>query len=180
MARLLTQTLQLRHSLLHRPRVLPSLTQAHRARSTRSGKGQLIEIDLDPSTSSSSSSSPASDSEKLMLKKLDDIVQTILVQRATPDWLPFVPGSSFWVPPRLAPLKVTDLVGKLADQLTDEESLAIATDRGWPCSQFFVHGSGSTETREVDMEAEGSAEVEVEVEVKVLTESQKPSCCEDD
>ncbi|BBG92787.1 hypothetical protein Prudu_000616 [Prunus dulcis] len=110
-----------------------------------------------------------------MLKKLDDIVQTILVQRATPDWLPFVPGSSFWVPPRLAPLKVTDLVGKLADQLTDEESLSVATDRGWPCSQFFVHGSGSTETKEVDMEAEGSAEVEVEVEVKVLTESQKPS-----
>lgn len=30
------------------------------------------------------------------------------------------------------------------------------------------------------MEAEGSAEVEVEVEVKVLTESQKPSRCEDD
>ena len=77
-----------------------------------------------------------------MLKKLDDIVQTILVQRATPDWLPFVPGSSFWVPPRLAPLKVTDLVGKLADQLTDEESLSVATDRGWPCSQFFVHGMG--------------------------------------
>ncbi|XP_048423854.1 uncharacterized protein LOC125469863 [Pyrus x bretschneideri] len=176
MARLLTQALHLRHSLLRRPLLPPYLTQAHRAGSFRSGKAELIEIEVEPSPSSS-----PSDSEKLMLKKLDDIVQTIVVQRATPDWLPFVPGSSFWVPPRHAPLKVADLIGKLANQLTFEEILSVATDRGWPCSQFFINGGiGTAETREVDTEAEGSTPIEVEVEVKVLTDSQKSSRCEDD
>jgi hypothetical protein len=75
-----------------------------------------------------------------MLKKLDDIVQRILVQKATPDWLPFVPGSSFWVPPRRSPLGVSDFVGKLADKLSYEESLSVATDRGWPCSHFLIDG----------------------------------------
>ena len=73
-----------------------------------------------------------------MLKKLDNIVQRILVQKATPDWLPFVPGSSFWVPPRRSPIAVNDFVGRLADRLSDEESLSVATDRGWPCSRFFI------------------------------------------
>lgn len=107
-----------------------------------------------------------------MLKKLDDIVQRILVQKATPDWLPFVPGSSFWVPPRRSPLGASDFVGKLADKLSDEESLSVATDRGWPCSHFLIDGSESAETMEVDNEAEGSGEVEmVEVDVQVLTTS---------
>ncbi|RXH78603.1 hypothetical protein DVH24_002121, partial [Malus domestica] len=89
--------------------------------------------------------------------------------------------SSFWVPPRHAPLKVADLIGKWADQLTFEETLSVATDRGWPCSQFFINGGiGTAETREVDTEAEGSTPIEVEVEVKVLTDSQKSSRCEDD
>ncbi|KAM5553705.1 hypothetical protein ABKV19_025781 [Rosa sericea] len=161
MARFFTQSLQLRHSLLRcRP---PPAQQAHRAYSTRSG--QLFEIEMNPSTSSSEG-----ESEALMLKKLDDIVQRILVQKATPDWLPFVPGSSFWVPPRRSPLAVNDFVGRLADNLSDEESLSVATDRGWPCSHFFINGSESPETEEVGEEAEGLGELEVvEVDVKVLT-----------
>ncbi|XP_061989834.1 uncharacterized protein LOC133708389 [Rosa rugosa] len=156
-----TQSLQLRHSLL---RCRPRPAHAHRAYSTRSG--QLFEIEINPSTSSSSEG----ESEALMLKKLDDIVQRILVQKATPDWLPFVPGSSFWVPPRRSPLGVNDFVGTLADKLSDEESLSVATDRGWPCSGFFINGSESAETKEVGDEAEGSGELEVvEVDVKVLT-----------
>lgn len=138
MARFLTQSLQLRHSLRCRPSLaqVQAQAQAHRSHSTRSGEGgQLFEIELNPSTSSSEG-----ESEALMLKKLDDIVQRILVQKATPDWLPFVPGSSFWVPPRRSPLGSSDFVGKLADKLSDEESLSVATDRGWPCSHFLING----------------------------------------
>ncbi|XP_050373604.1 uncharacterized protein LOC126791229 [Argentina anserina] len=155
MARFFTRTLQLR----------PSLRRAH---STRSG--QLFELEINSSTSSTSSSSSSSEggSEDLMLKKLDDIVQRILVQKATPDWLPFVPGSSFWVPPRRSPIAVSDFVGRLADRLSDEESLSVATDRGWPCSGFFINGSESLGTTMVGGEAEGELG-EVEVNVEVLT-----------
>ncbi|XP_004296488.1 PREDICTED: uncharacterized protein LOC101293475 [Fragaria vesca subsp. vesca] len=153
MARFFTQSLQLRPHL------------AIRSFSTRSA--QLFEIEINPSTSSSSSEG---ESEALMLKKLDDIVQRILVQKATPDWLPFVPGSSFWVPPRRSPLGVNGFVGRLADKLSDEESLSVATDRGWPCSDYLINGSESVGTKEVDEDAEGSGEVEVvEVDLKVLT-----------
>ncbi|PON86729.1 hypothetical protein TorRG33x02_174590 [Trema orientale] len=142
--------------------------QFRRGRSTLSGHDGIIELDL-----SSSSPSPSSDgeSEVLMIKKLDDIVQRIIVQRATPDWLPFLPGSSFWVPPRRNSLKFTDLVDKLHDQLGDEESLSLSSDRGWPCAEFLVDrkGSGPGHTNEVD--AEGSSD-EVEMEVEVVGDSE--------
>ncbi|KAE9608088.1 hypothetical protein Lalb_Chr08g0231811 [Lupinus albus] len=32
----------------------------------------------------------------MFLKLFDQLIQRILVKKATPDWLPFVPGSSFW------------------------------------------------------------------------------------
>ncbi|XP_015895262.1 uncharacterized protein LOC107429094 isoform X1 [Ziziphus jujuba] len=173
MARVFSQVVLLRHSLSSRLLGPAYLIQAHRARSTLSGEAQLIEVDLDPASSSSSSSSSASDgeSEALMIRKLDDVVQRIIVQKSTPDWLPFIPGSSFWVPPRRNSVKFVDLVGKLADRLSEEETLSLATDRGWPCSDFFIH---------VNVEADKSAEMEVEMEVKVLTNSQNTSHFEDE
>ncbi|XP_010087989.2 uncharacterized protein LOC21399889 [Morus notabilis] len=125
MAKLLSQTLTLRRTQL-------SLNQLRRFRSTLSGNGRLTEIELSPS------SSEGGESEALMLKKLDDIVHRFIVQRATPDWLPFLPGYSFWVPPRRGSMKFADFVGKIADHLSDEESLSLCSDRGWPSSRFFV------------------------------------------
>ncbi|KAG6649215.1 hypothetical protein CIPAW_07G196700 [Carya illinoinensis] len=104
------------------------------------------------------------------MKKLDDLIHRIIVQKSTPDWLPFVPGSSFWVPPRPGTSKVLDLVGKLADQLNQEESLSLISSRGWPCSSFFLDGNVAADSIEVDLEDKGSAEVE-EVKVKVLKNS---------
>lgn len=141
MARVLSKSVLVRHSLSSRLLGGPiSLLRTDRARSTLSGEPQLIEVDLDSTSSSSSSSSSDGDSEASMIRKLDDLVQRIIVQKSTPDWLPFVPGSSFWVPPRISPVKFVDLIGKLADQLSEEECLSLATDRGWPCSEFFVGG----------------------------------------
>ncbi|KAF3452735.1 hypothetical protein FNV43_RR03168 [Rhamnella rubrinervis] len=158
MARVLSKTALLRHSLSSRLLGGPiSLLRTNRARSTLSGEPQLIEVDLD-STSSSSSSSSDGESEAFMMRKLDDLVQMIVVQKSTPDWLPFVPGSSFWVPPRLKPVKFVDLIGKLADQLSEEECLSLATERGWPCSNFFFDGSSAAENGEgevVEIECHG-------------------------
>ncbi|KAL5549444.1 hypothetical protein UlMin_004675 [Ulmus minor] len=135
MARLQSQTLFLRRALstLRSP-ASPSLIHSNRFSSTFSGNGELVEVDL-----SSSAPAPADgESETLMMKKLDDIVHKLIVRRSTPDWLPFLPGSSFWVPPRQSTSKIVDLFGSLADQLKEEESLAVSSDRGWPCSEFLV------------------------------------------
>lgn len=66
------------------------------------------------------------------------------MRRAAPDWLPFLPGSSYWVPPPRSAsgsLGIAHLVEKLANPLSDEESLSTSTVRGWPSSDYFVEGA---------------------------------------
>lgn len=103
---------------------------SHRNRSNRSGKAKLIEIDLESD----------GDVEVWGLRKLEDAIHYIIVQRAAPDWLPFIPGSSYWVPPKRRPYNLAELVGVLENRLTDEERLSLTTVRGWPSSQFFIDG----------------------------------------
>ncbi|CAK9329867.1 unnamed protein product [Citrullus colocynthis] len=142
-----------------------SFALGHRNRSTRSGKVKFIEIDLE-------SSSFGPDSEVLAIRKLDDFVQKIIVERSTPDWLPFVPGSSFWVPPRRTkPRRVVDLFDKLVEPIIKEDSPSPANARGWPCLDFFAKESisGATRLAPVDTELETSNEVELEIEVKTTS-----------
>lgn len=121
------------------------LTATHRHGSNQSGKQQpqLIEVDLDSSSSSS-------DGEVLGIKKLEDVIHNIIVKRSAPDWLPFIPGSSYWVPPprtrrrRQSGGGVVDILGKLTNNnpspppgLSDEESLSLSTIHGWPSSSFY-------------------------------------------
>jgi len=82
----------------------------------------------------------------MTLKLFDDLIHRILVKKATPDWLPFVPGSSFWVPPRPTPSNVVHLVHKLTDDerqspFENDESLSISSLRGWPSSNYFIKGT---------------------------------------
>ncbi|XP_030535717.1 uncharacterized protein LOC115744602 [Rhodamnia argentea] len=184
MARLLSQTL-LRHSRRALKPPPPSITLITlRNRSNRSGK--LIEIDLEStlssasSSSSSSSSSSASSSsasdeegEVLGLRGLEEAIHSIIVQKSTPDWIPFVPGSSFWVPPRRRPVNVVDLVGKLARPLTfeEEENLSFATVRGWPSFEFLARPDGeSPHTSNVESANELSKEEVVEIRVFTTSE----------
>ncbi|CAN1139648.1 hypothetical protein LINPERHAP1_LOCUS15002 [Linum perenne] len=81
-----------------------------------------------------------------LLRKIEDAIHRILVRRAAPDWLPFVPGSSYWVPPprsNAGSYGIAQLVDKLANPLTDEESLSGTTVRGWPSSDYFIKGNDS-------------------------------------
>lgn len=120
----------------------------------RSSKPQLTELDLaslSSSKGSSSSSNSASssssdggdddDEEMLMMQKLEDMIHQVMLKKSTPDWLPFLPGSSFWVAPKNRPLRLGELVVKLFDQLNHEESLSLTTSRGWPCSAFLIPGT---------------------------------------
>ncbi|KAL1224176.1 hypothetical protein V5N11_031314 [Cardamine amara subsp. amara] len=96
-------------------------------------RGDLYEIDT---ASSQSPSDP-------LIQKLEDAVHRIFVRRSAPDWLPFVPGASYWVPPPGSGSQshgIAQLVAKLANPLTDEESLSTNSSHGWPSSDYFLKG----------------------------------------
>jgi hypothetical protein len=48
------------------------------------------------------------------IRRLEEAIHGVMVRRAAPDWLPFVPGGSFWVPPLRRPHGVAELVGRIA------------------------------------------------------------------
>ncbi|CAL4997658.1 unnamed protein product [Urochloa decumbens] len=164
MARLLAQTLTL---TLARP--TPSPCTAAAASASLRGlatKVEFIEIDLteeDGAGSSSPRSSGSSPSvEATGIRRLEDAIHGVLVRRATPDWLPFIPGRSFWVPPLRRPQGVAELVSRIAAAggtvgvpgaegaavevveidapMTEEEALSFSTARGWPSASYFVDG----------------------------------------
>ncbi|CAI0463204.1 unnamed protein product, partial [Linum tenue] len=67
------------------------------------------------------------------LRKLEDTIHHIIVRRAAPDCLPFLPGTSYWVPPHrydVGCLGIAQLVEKLANPLTEEESRSVTSVRG--------------------------------------------------
>ncbi|CAL0306998.1 unnamed protein product [Lupinus luteus] len=61
------------------------LTSSHHRHQSSKSKPQLPEIEREENDA--------------YLKLLEDNIQRFIVNKATPDWLPFIPGSSFWVPP---------------------------------------------------------------------------------
>lgn len=97
-----------------------------------SSEPHVIEIDLD-------SSSSKAEAEAAVLKNLNEFVRGIFVENLTPDWLPFAPGSSFWVPPHQnTAVKIASLVvDKVTDPLTEEEAFSLFSPYGSPCSSFF-------------------------------------------
>uniref|UniRef100_A0A1J3H1Z2 Uncharacterized protein n=1 Tax=Noccaea caerulescens TaxID=107243 RepID=A0A1J3H1Z2_NOCCA len=95
--------------------------------------GDLYEIDTGASQSPSDP----------LIQKLEDAVHRIYVRRSAPDWLPFVPGASYWVPPPGSGSQshgIAQLVAKLANPLTHEESLSTNSSHGWPSSDYFLKG----------------------------------------
>ncbi|WJX57683.1 dihydrolipoyl dehydrogenase [Trifolium repens] len=85
---------------------------------------------------------------EMTLKLFDELIQRSLVKKSTPDWLPFVPGSSFWVPPRPTHSNVVHLVHKITGAenrlpFSNDESLSLSSVRGWPSSNYFIKGENS-------------------------------------
>ncbi|KAI4381133.1 hypothetical protein MLD38_007245 [Melastoma candidum] len=151
-----------------------------RHRSSRSGK--LIEIDLDsalPSSSFHGDSDADADSGSIGLRGLEESLHSILALRYTPDWIPFLPGASFWVPPRT--LSAVHYLGHLASPFSDEDSLPFSSPRGWPCFHSLYHLDGaSTATVDVESESDSSRPQVVEIQVQVLTASEDGSESGDD
>ncbi|XP_019463533.1 PREDICTED: uncharacterized protein LOC109362294 [Lupinus angustifolius] len=113
------------------------------------------------------------------LKLLEDHIQRIIVKKATPDWLPFLPGSSFWVPPTPSP---STFFQNITAQRHHHNPLSLSL-RGSPHSQNLhipenESGSGGESSVEVNNTPEG-VEV-VTVKVKVLTIPENISLTEDE
>ncbi|KAL1165311.1 hypothetical protein V6Z11_A06G123000 [Gossypium hirsutum] len=97
-------------------------------------------------------------------------IHRIIVRRSAPDWLPFIPGSSYWVPPSTAQsYGLAQLVEKLANPLTSEESMCTTAARGWPSSDYFIKDNfncqflcGSPHPVEVDLISNTSSKSEDE------------------
>uniref|UniRef100_A0A5B7B896 Uncharacterized protein n=1 Tax=Davidia involucrata TaxID=16924 RepID=A0A5B7B896_DAVIN len=139
------------------PRIL-----SHRSRSNQSGKAQLIEFDLESD----------GDGEVLGIRKLEEVIHSIIVKRSAPDWLPFIPGSSYWVPPRRRSYNGA-VFGNLANPLTEDEAMSFTTSRGWPSSAYIIEGSDAS-AHPIPME------VEIEMEVKHQKTSENASQSEDE
>ncbi|XP_042415741.1 uncharacterized protein LOC122004937 [Zingiber officinale] len=89
--------------------------------SSRHEKVQLFELEIDGEGS-------ASEVEVLGMRRLEDAIRAVIVRRSAPDWLPFVPGSSYWVPPRSNPI-------------ADEKMMPSIAARGSPSAAYFYEGT---------------------------------------
>ncbi|CAA0818736.1 Unknown protein [Striga hermonthica] len=159
-----------------------------RHRSSKTHRAQLIEVDLE----SSPSESPEAAVEVITsgIRKLEEAIHTIIVRRAAPDWLPFLPGHSYWVPPRATSMRshsagsVIEVLGKLAsldpargrrsqgELLSEDQQMALESGKGWPSSAFFIEGTSPMHPMPV---------VEVQVKIQVDENSEgDTSSSEDD
>ncbi|KAK7411985.1 hypothetical protein VNO78_03430 [Psophocarpus tetragonolobus] len=147
-------------------RRIPAVAVSLRQRSSKA-QPQLMEVDTAE--------------YDVAMKHFDDLIYRILVKKSTPDWLPFVPGSSFWVPPRPSASKVVDLVHKLTyEDDSPHDSPLLSTLRGWPSSNFFINENESTDGEDTDMEINSVDGMERTVKLKVQTFSENVAHSEDE
>ncbi|KAF7123286.1 hypothetical protein RHSIM_Rhsim12G0215000 [Rhododendron simsii] len=102
-----------------------------------------------------SQSSQSESAETLLaVERIEDAIHRIIERRSAPDWLPLLPGSSYWVPPRKrSSYGIADLLEKLANSLTDEELMSLATTRGWPSSAFFLNNNDDASPDPAELES---------------------------
>ncbi|KAF5804838.1 hypothetical protein HanRHA438_Chr05g0211681 [Helianthus annuus] len=143
MARFLSQTL-IRSTSFSSNSLKLAIHQPNRF-SSRSGESQLIEVEVESD----------GDVEVLGLRKLEDVIHNIIVRQSAPDWLPFVPGSSYWVPPRRHRPQSDALLQVfkgLTIPLTEDESMSLSSSRGWPSSAYFIQGTSPVHPVEVKVD----------------------------
>ncbi|KAL2501017.1 uncharacterized protein Fot_34865 [Forsythia ovata] len=117
---------------------------------------EFIEVELDPSSSSQSDSHEASTEViNAEIKKLEKAIHRIVVRRSAPDWFPFLPRHSYWVPPSNSngimrhPQSLIEVVENLTtvaetnqgtplDFLTEDETMSFSSARRWPSSTYFI------------------------------------------
>ncbi|CAK9146097.1 unnamed protein product [Ilex paraguariensis] len=77
------------------------------------------------------------------VRRIEDAIHRIIVKRLAPDWLPFYPGASYWVPPKRESYGIAEIFRKMSNSLNEEEVMSLTMTRGWPSATFFVDGAPS-------------------------------------
>jgi hypothetical protein len=62
---------------------------------------------------------------------VEQVLHEFRIQKAAPDWLPFLPGGSFWVPPAEEEEDRKSYIPSF-DNATEGEVLALMMPMGWP------------------------------------------------
>ncbi|GAA0163908.1 hypothetical protein LIER_19666 [Lithospermum erythrorhizon] len=78
------------------------------------------------------------DMEAMAVRKIENAIHQIMVLKSVPDWLPFVPGGSYWIPPVKRINGIHQILHTIANPLRDEEYLSLTNVRGWPSSGFHA------------------------------------------
>lgn len=86
------------------------------------------------------------DFETFTVQRIEDAIHGIIVKRSAPDWLPFRPGYSYWVPPRRDSYGIAELVHTFSNNLGHDELMSLTTSRGWPSSTLFDNGTAHGNT----------------------------------
>ncbi|WCJ42280.1 hypothetical protein M5689_023099 [Euphorbia peplus] len=107
-----------------------------------SSKPQFSEIDL-----ASCSGSTVDEEERMTM--MEELVKRVVLRNSTPDWLPFLPGSSFWVPPVKRCLNPADLERTLVQSITPQDFFPL-NSRGLPSYDYFVSDDGESESEVLD------------------------------
>ncbi|GMH03871.1 hypothetical protein Nepgr_005710 [Nepenthes gracilis] len=153
MARSLSQSLSrfttLSISISSRP--APNRLLNVRKRSNQSEKSNLIEIEFGSET----------EIERIAIQKLEDAIHRIIIKRSQPDWLPFVPGASYWVPSKSKARGFAEVISKLAVSKNKDEAMSLTTNRGWPSSEYFFKGA-SPSSLEVETSSKQTSQSEDE------------------
>lgn len=138
---------------LPRASLRPSITH-HRHRSSKPRHAHLIELELD--LDAASPDSPDPDVAAFTIRAFEEALHTIIVRRAAPDWLPFLPGHSYWVPPRARNTPAASMIEALQklnpsqaarnhrlhhEFLSEDEQMSLVSAKGWPSSTYFIEGN---------------------------------------
>ncbi|CAA7408263.1 unnamed protein product [Spirodela intermedia] len=138
-----------RHPLFHIRSVAPSSRLLNlRGRSDRSEKiAEIFEVELETDDGGGGAAGSAAARGGRAARRLEDVIYGIVVRRAAPDWLPFLPGSSYWVPPRKRSHGLVELLGRVSSPMTEEDFMSLRSVRGWPCP---AHLKGDVSPDSVD------------------------------
>ncbi|KAE9602440.1 hypothetical protein Lal_00049675 [Lupinus albus] len=138
--------------------ILISFHHRHQSSQASKSKPQLLEIEREENDA--------------YLKLLEDHIQRFIVTKATPDWLPFIPGSSFWVPPTPSP---STFFHNITAQRRHHNPLSLSLRASPQSLNLFIpeneSGVGEDSAVEVNDTPEGMEVVTVKVKVQGIPEN---------
>ncbi|KAF8658634.1 hypothetical protein HU200_059100 [Digitaria exilis] len=144
----------------------PVVVLSRRHSHTRRRAEEFIEVEA----AGPSATAPAD--AAAVAQRLEEAIDGAMARMAEPDWAPFRPGTSYFVPPRPAGagLEILALIRQGGGFVeapaprrglsTDEARAVAAASRGYPCSTYFIDGHFPDEVESSSLDATDQAQEE--------------------